>query len=205
MKEQILDEKSPLYGRRTAQLELAPFDFFDSRRFLAGMSAEDAAQVYGMVGGIPLYLRQFDGASSLADNVERVFLDPNAVLYEEPTNLLKQEVQKAGRYNAMLAAIADGASQNHEIAAAVGLTSTEITYYLKELQRIGLVEREQPSIAPGRRAAYRIADNLFRFWHRFVLPHRSTIERGIVGRARRTFAEHMPTYMGPVFERICRQ
>ena len=28
MKEQVLGEKSPLYGRRTAQIELKPFDFF---------------------------------------------------------------------------------------------------------------------------------------------------------------------------------
>ena len=33
MKEQLLSRKSPLYGRRTAQIELKPFDFFESRLF----------------------------------------------------------------------------------------------------------------------------------------------------------------------------
>ena len=205
MKEQVLDEKSPLYGRRTAQLEIAPFDFFDSLRFLEGMAPTDAAQAYGMVGGIPLYLRQFDGSLDLAENIGRVFLDPSSILYEEPTNLLLQEVNKAARYNAVLAAIAEGASQNNEIAAAVGLTSTEITYYLKELQRIGLIVRERPVPESGRRAVYRIADNLFRVWHRFILPHRQTIERGIAARALRALETGMATYMGPVFEDICRQ
>ena len=205
MKEQVLDEKSPLYGRRTAQIELKPFDYFESLPFLEGMDARDAAQVYGMVGGIPLYLLQFDSDASLRDNVESVFLDPSSILYEEPTNLLKQEVQKASQYNAMLSAIAGGASQNNQIATAVGLTSTEITYYLKELQRIGLVEREQPAVKGGRRALYRISDNLFRFWFRFVMPHRSTIERGIASRALASIDEHMPEFMGPVFEDMCKQ
>ena len=205
MKEQVLDEKSPLYGRRTAQIELKPFDFFGSLPFLEGMSPEDAACVYGMVGGIPLYLKQFDGALSLRDNISSVFLDSSSILYEEPTNLLKQEIQKASQYNAILAAIAGGASENNQIATAVGATSTEITYYLKELQRIGIVEREVPVVQGGGRAVYRISDNLFRFWHRFVMPYRSTLERGITSRALAAIEEHLPGYMGPVFEEICRQ
>ena len=33
------------------------------------MGAQEAAQAYGMVGGVPLYLQQFDGGMSLQDNV----------------------------------------------------------------------------------------------------------------------------------------
>lgn len=205
MKEQVLDEKSPLYGRRTAQLEVKPFDFFESLPLLSGMAPEDAAQVYGMVDGVPLYLLQFDTAKTLQDNIEAVFLNPSSILYEEPVNLLKQEIQKASQYNAMLAAIAGGASKNNEIATAVGLTSTEITYYLKELQRLALVNRETPILDSGRRATYQVSDNLFRFWYRFIMPHRSTIERGIPTRALAAVNEHMSAYMGPVFEEICRQ
>ena len=62
MKEQVLDEKSPLYRRRTAQIELKPFDFSESLPFLTGMSMQDAAQVYGMVGG---YLMKRVGIRSL--------------------------------------------------------------------------------------------------------------------------------------------
>lgn len=205
MREQVLDEKSPLYGRRTAQMELQPFDFFESLPFLEGMSLRDAAQVYGMVGGIPLYLLQFDSGASLEDNVKKAFLDPSSILYEEPTNLLKQEVQKASQYNATLAAIASGASQSNEIATAVGFSTAEITYYLKELQRIGLVKREQPIMKGGKRAIYSVSDNLFRFWHRFVLPYRSTIERGVLVRALSAFERYMPDYMGPVFKGVCEQ
>lgn len=53
MREQLLDRNSPLYGRRTAQIELKPFDFFQSREFFPGVDAVTAANIFGMVGGHP--------------------------------------------------------------------------------------------------------------------------------------------------------
>lgn len=205
MKEQVLGEKSPLYGRRTAQIELKPFDFFDSTRFFPDSNPFDVAAIYGMVGGIPLYLLQFQGGGSLQELTERALLDPNSILYEEPGNLLMQEVVKASRYNAVIDAIAGGRTQSNEIASAVGISSAEVTYYLKELERNGLVIREKPLLGKERRPLYRLSDNLFRFWFRFVLPYTSSIERNMPGRAWNAIKNALSEYMGPVFEDICRQ
>lgn len=205
MREQVLDQQSPLYGRRTAQIELKPFDFFDAMRFFPGAGAVEVAEYYGMAGGVPLYLMQFDAGLSVRENVERVFLEPSSILFEEPQNLLKQEVQKSATYNAVIGAIAEGRTTANQIAGALGTSTAETAYYLKELQRIGLVEREVPVLNPGRRAVYRLSDNLFRFWYRFVLPNRSTIERGMTSRALAQIEGRLPEYMGPVFEQICGQ
>ena len=69
MKEQVLGEKSPLFGRRTAQLEIKPFDFFDALRFFPRRSPVDVANIYGMVGGTPLYLEQFPQVGTLRDDL----------------------------------------------------------------------------------------------------------------------------------------
>ena len=205
MKEQLLGRNSPLYGRRTAQMELLPFDFFDSLAFFPGADAHLAANLYGMVGGVPLYLRQFDGSSTLEQNVEHVFLDPAAMLYEEPSNLIKQEVSKVAPYNAVLSAISGGSSQHNEVATKAGIESSALDYYLKELVRIGLVEREEPVTGDGRRrAVWQVSDPLFRFWYRFVRPRQSLIERGLGNRATGRIVSALPEHMGPVFERICR-
>ena len=47
MKEQLLDDKIPLYGRRTAQIELLPFGFFDALGFFPDVSATDLPQWLG--------------------------------------------------------------------------------------------------------------------------------------------------------------
>lgn len=205
MKEQLLDRNSPLYGRRTAQIELKPFDFFESREFFPRLDAQSAACLYGMVGGVPLYLLQFDPSISVCDNIAQAFLDPSSILYEEPMNLLKQEVSKAAPYNAVLSAIAGGATQHNEIAAKAGMESGALDYYFKELSRLGLVFREEPIAGKkGRRSLWQLSDNLFRFWYRFVRPRQSLIERGLGEIVAERIVDGLPEYMGLVFESICK-
>ena len=108
MEEQVLGYKSPLYGRRTAQFKILPFDFSESRKYFSGFSDEDMAIIYGIVGGTPQYLLQMNDSLSVEDNIKENILDPNSYLFEEPGNLLKQEVQKAALYNAIISAVASG-------------------------------------------------------------------------------------------------
>ena len=205
MKEQLLDGKSPLYGRRTAQIELKPFDFFEALEFFPGVDPREAACVYGMVGGIPLYLRQYSASLSLAENISAMFLDPGSILYEEPSNLIKQEVSKAAPYNAVIAAIAGGAAQHNEIAAKAGMDTSALDYYLKGLARIDLLQRVEPIGGKGgRKALWHIKDNLFRFWYRFIGPRRAMIERGMGDMAVSAIEQGLPLFMGPVFETMCR-
>lgn len=157
-----------------------------------------------MVGGIPLYLRQFEDGVPLDRSIHSVFLDPGSLLYEEPANLLMQEVSKPAPYNAVLEAIAGGASQHNEIAGKAGIASSTLDYYLKELMRIGLVRREVPIVRSGsRKAIWVLEDCLFRFWYRFVRPRRALIERGMGDGVAARIQEELPDYMGPVFEAIC--
>lgn len=203
MREQVLGAKSPLYGRRTAQIELKPLDYFDASKFFPNAVPEDTVAYYGIAGGIPLYLAQFDASLPLMENIEQALLTPDAFLFEEPVNLLRQEVTKAGMYNEIMGAIANGKTTNGEVAASIGVASSELTYYLKELQAIGLVEKKVPIVGSGRRGVYRLRDNLFSFWYRFVSPYRSTIERGMPRRALHAIENHLAEYLGPVFENVC--
>lgn len=52
MEKEILSEKSPLFGRRTNQIFLRPFDYLESAEFVPKYSAEDKAVVYGVTGGV---------------------------------------------------------------------------------------------------------------------------------------------------------
>lgn len=50
----------------------------------------ETAEIYGMVGGVPLYLMQFQNGGTLRELTEAALLDPNSILYEEPSILLMQ-------------------------------------------------------------------------------------------------------------------
>ena len=51
MEKEVLGAKSPLFGRRTAQLHMKPFDYLDSIRFMDGFSKEEKLMLYAAFGG----------------------------------------------------------------------------------------------------------------------------------------------------------
>ncbi len=90
MEEEVLGEKSPLYGRRTGQMDLLPFDYLTSARFVPDYTEEEKAVVYGITGGVPKYLAVLDPARTLKENIEDNFFSASAgipgylTLYRDP-------------------------------------------------------------------------------------------------------------------------
>lgn len=56
MEDHVLAYKAPLYGRRTVQLKVQPFEFSEACKHFTKFLAEDKALAYGIVGGTPQYL-----------------------------------------------------------------------------------------------------------------------------------------------------
>ena len=197
---------SPFHGRRTAQIRLAPFTFFETKRFYSGFSAFDIAVVYGLTGGVPGYIELMDPELPIEENIRRCFFDAASFLFEEPSNILRREVRDLSYYNAVLRAVATGCSKNSEIASMVGLETSACTAYLKNLIAFGFAGKYTPvTEKSGKKTIYEISDNMFRFWYRFVPENYSLIQSGMADRIWRGVAREMPVFMGKVFEDICRQ
>ena len=206
MEDNVLAYKAPLYGRRTAQLKIQPFDFFESCRYFENFSGEDKALAYGIMGGTPQYLMQLDDRLSIEDNIKNTHLNPASSIFEEPNNLLKQEVREPAIYNAVITAIATGASKMSEISGKIDEDTSVCATYIKNLISLGIVEKEMPyGEKSGRKTIYSIEDNMFRFWYRFVPENTSLISRGAADLAYSRIAPELSAYMGGVFEEICKQ
>lgn len=206
IEDHVLAYKAPLYGRRTAQIKVQPFDFFESCKYFNRFSAEDKALAYGIVGGTPQYLLQIDDKISLKDNIKNIFLNSASFLFEEPTNLLKQEVREPAIYNAIITAIANGASKLSEIASKVGEETSVCSAYIKNLISLEIIKKESPyGEKNSRKTVYSIEDNMFRFWYRFVADNMSIISRGADELAYKKIEPYLSDYMGAVFEEISKQ
>ena len=144
MEDHVLAYIAPLYGRRTAQMKLARFDFEETCHYFKNFSDENKALVYGVVGGMPQYLLQIDDNLSVEENIKNTFLNPVSFLYEEPINLLKQEVREPAIYTVVIAAIATGASRMSKISGKVGEDTNVCSMYLKNLINLGIVQKETP-------------------------------------------------------------
>lgn len=206
MEDNVLAYKSPLYGRRTAQMKISPFDFEETCQYFKNLSDEDKALIYGIAGGTPQYLLQMSDKLSIEDNIKNTYLNPMSFLYEEPTNLLKQEVREPAIYTAIITAIAAGASRMSEISSKVGEDTNVCATYIKNLINLGIVQKETPyGEKVSRKSVYSIEDNMFRFWYRFVPDNNSIIARGAADLAYKRIEPQLSYYMGKVFEEICKQ
>lgn len=206
MEDHVLAYKAPLYGRRTAQIKLNPFDFFEACRYFTKYSDIDKALAYGVVGGTPQYLMQMNESLSMEENIKNTYLNPSSSIYEETNNLLKQEVREPAIYNAVITAIATGSSKMNEISSKIDEDTSVCATYIKNLITLGIVKKESPyGEKSSRKTIYSITDNMFRFWYRFVPENTSIISRGAAELAYKRIAPELPAYMGGVFEEICRQ
>ena len=207
MESEVLGHESPLYGRRTAQLDVTPFSFQQSREVIS-YNITDAVRSYAVTGGTPMYLTLFDYDQSLAANIRSHVLSPSAVLYNEPEFLLRTELRNPARYMSILEAVALGHTTPNEISGATGIDSGPLSKYLQTLRRLRLIERDVPVTASGKkskRSRYRVADEFLRFWFRYVEPHRSSIEEAPEIVYDGTIEPDLPTHVATTFEDVCQE
>lgn len=207
MEKEVLSAKSPLFGRRTGQLHMKPFDYLTSAEFMPGFSNEEKLTLYGAAGGTAMYLGLVNRDKTLAENIEDMFLKSTGYLYEEPQLLLRQEVQEPGVYNAVIEAIAGGASRSGEIAAKAGEEAAKCLKYINTLCELGILHKEIPfgEKSGSRKTIYALSDFMFRFWFRYVAKNRTLIETGAGDAVWRLRVQpDLSVYMGRVFETVCR-
>lgn len=111
MEEQVLGYESPLYGRRTAQFKIEPLSYREVEAFYPGLSKQEQALVYGITGGIPLYINKLGVQDGIKEALLENLFDASSYLFEEPQNLLKQELREPAVYNTIITTIASGASK----------------------------------------------------------------------------------------------
>ena len=208
MEEQVLGYKSPLYGRRTAQFKIKPFTYFETRAMLPGFTSEEQAILYGVTGGIPEYISRLNCSKTVDQNIIDLFFDESGRLFEEPGNLLKQELKEPASYHSIISAIAGGASRINEIATKTGLETSGCSNQIASLISLGIIRKETPITAnsAGRKTLYHLEDSMFLFWYRFVRPNISGVNRGIGETIYHTLVKpQISDFMGAVFEYICKQ
>lgn len=206
MENQVLGYESPLYGRRTGQYKIQALDYKEMTAFNSKLDEEQQALVYGITGGIPHYINKLDVDHDIDEALKNNFFNTSGYLFEEPENLLKQELREPTLYNSIITAIAGGASRSNEIATKVGIESAVCAKYLKVLLDLGIIIKENPvTEKSGKKTIYTIGDNFFRFWYRFVPQNTSAISAGRIEQIYDVLMKrHFADYMGLIFEQMCR-
>ena len=207
MEKKVLSEKSPLFGRRTSQIKLEPFDYKDAALFVPEYCAHDKAICYGITGGVAKYLSLINPKKSLDDNIKKLFFSIDGYLYDETRNLLCQEFTDITLINNILEQIASGENALNIISAKVHEKENTVLYSLDKLISVGLVERRKciTEEKNKKKTQYVLKDGMFRFWYRFVPKAHSIIELGEGGLYYEKLVKpRLHEFMGGIFEEMCR-
>jgi hypothetical protein len=179
MERSLLAPSAPLCGRRSGQWKVEPFGPAEVAEML-DQKLVQALETFAVVGGVPMYLEQLDPRADLGTNIRERILRKGELLYDEVGFLLRQELRQPRVYQAILAAIAQGAKKVAELGSKTGLDKANLSRYLAQLTELNLVRRDVPVTErlphKSRKGLYRVADPFVRFWYRFVYPNLDLLE-----------------------------
>ncbi len=206
METEVLGYRAPLYGRRTGQWQVNPMTFNNVSYFRNEKSFEDKVMHYSVAGGIPAYWLQFSKDSDFYSNIKEKVLKKGQFLYDEVEFILREELREPRFYFALLHAIAQGKRKLSEIVNSTGLSQTLANKYLGVLADLRIVEREVPVTEEkpfkSKKGLYRISEEFFNFWFKFVFPYRGELELGRINDVLLRTKNGMQQHLSTVYEKI---
>ena len=206
------DRHEPLYGRQTEFLKITPFTLDVLKEILSdchpSMTNEDLLALYALTGGVAKYVELFmDNRAYDRDAMLDVVFREESTFLEEGRLCLSDEFGKDyGTYFTILSTIARGRTGRADIEQAIG--GSEVGGYLKNLiEDYGLISRRQPIFdkPQSKNVRYRLDDNFFLFWFRFIARYSYMLEIGAHDRLKELVRRDWSVYSGQMLERYFRQ
>lgn len=211
MKRIFEDRKEPLFGRKTARIDLKPFSIDVLKKIFhdynPNYSSEDLLMLYAITGGVAKYVAQLmdDGCKTWQDMLNSV-CRPSSVFLEEGTELLVGEFgRKFQIYYSILQLIANGMNSQ---SAIDGIVQKNTGRYLDTLENeYSLIQKLRPMWAKpnSQGVKFYINDNFLMFWFRFIESNRSMVELGKFDLLHETISNEYTQYSGLLLERYFRQ
>ncbi len=202
MEKETLESKAPLYGRRTGQWFVTPFDPIENNAFFSNRSLIRAIEWYALSGGIPFYAQIFSQHAAPLEAIFHEVLTYGEVLFEEVEFVLRGEFRNPRSYFPILKAIATGSRKFGEISSKTGYDRANLTKYLAVLEGLKLIHRDTPitesNPQKSKRGIYFLSDHFMHLWFNYVFPYQAELEIG--GREK-----VMEEIVRPTFDRFISQ
>lgn len=201
------DERSPLFGRADADMNMRPIALPYLQEAL-NLDAAETVENYAVWGGVPRYWMLREMSGGLRDAIDTHVLSTMGILYEEPLRLFKDDVRDTVKVSTLMSVIGSGVHRLSEIASRLGEPATNLSRPLAKLLDLGYLEREVPfgeSSRNSKKSLYRIADPFLSFHFKFVTPNRSFIELGRRMPVDAFFEREFPGQAGYWWEHLCRE
>lgn len=207
MEKEVLFYKAPLYGRRTASLEVREMTVDALKDFFPRRSFEEIAKIYSVFGTIPAYIEKFNPQHDIFRNIRDLILDKGSFLYNEVEYILREELREPRNYFVILKAIALGKRKLSEIINETGFEKSMVSRYIDILRGLRFVEKDIPVTEKhpekSKQGLYRLHDKFFAFWFKYVFPNRSRLEIGNIDYVMKLIKDSFEHHISTVYEDVC--
>lgn len=182
MEKHTLVYQAPLYGRRSGQILVKPFSYFDLNSIFPGHTFEQKLLIYSIAGGTITYLKYFIDKKDIWEVVKTYILSKEQFLYEEVDFLLREELREPRNYFSILLSLSLGRKKLSEIINETGFEKNIAVAYLAILSQLLITKKEVPITEKipekNRKGIYNIIDNYVAFWFQYVFRNRKLLEEG---------------------------
>jgi len=203
----LFNSRGGLHNRITGRLLLRPFtlkeceEYFRSRDII--IDRKDIAEAYMIFGGIPYYLKHWDGRYSLSQNVDGIVFKEDAPLKNEFNNLYASLFSNSAHYIEVVRALGGKARglSREEILDTTGFSDGgTLSEILQNLVMSGFIRYYTRFPGKTRNGLYQLIDN-------FSLFHLTFIE-GNTGQNEHFWSDLHETpqliaWRGYAFEQLC--
>ncbi len=196
---------APLHQRFTKKIALGPLSYREAAEFVPSLDPADRARVFGIVGGTPLYLREWRAGRSMRATTCSRCSAIRAVCSSIPrrwpcTPISVMPRRRTARWRRSRTAPPSATTSCRRRASPTNVSSPRLEELRLVAKRVPVTEGPK-----SRRGLFALTDPYFQFWFRFIEPHRATIDRGFGGQlVDGVILPGLDGHMGPVFEELAR-
>ena len=179
MKRDMDDVFGDKIRKLSAQIPVQDKSFLDLVRKFPRYSVMEAVKTYGVLGGVPEYLRRWDGNLSFQENICLNVLARDGFFRNEAENFISGELRELAVYDTILASMASGKEKLNDLYLDTGYSRAKISVYLKNLAAFDVVEKVVSFDTGGwdnaKKGIYRFKNHYVNFWFHFIYPNLSEL------------------------------
>ena len=176
LKNEIENHNSPLYKRRTFEMEIKKLKYKESLEYLTSISNEDKVRFLSLTSTYPYYLSAFDFSKSFEDNVKDLLFNPYGTFFSLPDQLLSNSTKTQDIYNSILYAVSKRKRTIKDIAGYIHEEDAKVSKYISLLLSQELLDKRETYMGNKKTTYYEIGDPMLKFWYMFIFDNLEKIK-----------------------------
>ncbi len=175
LKNELEDHNSPLYKRRTFEMNVTKLKYSESLEYLKNVDNETKIKYLSFTSTYPYYLSAMDFDIPFEENIKRLLFNEYGTFFTLPDQLLSNSLNTQDVYNAILYAISKRKRSNKEIAEYIHEDEAKVSKYIKTLLQSELLDKRETYNGNKKTVYYEIGDPMLRFWYMFIFNNMEKI------------------------------